>query len=333
MTTIAEFSISGLTDLDQKRYLEAAIYGFAEQSRWDIAISTDMERRKLVTQGRQVTFTKFAGIDSAVTSARTPGSDFTYTTPTETQIDAAWSPYSKAVRIDDASSVGSVVELIDSSMKQIMQSATGTFDYLAATAAIACTNVYRMGRSDDASIVATDILTLSASRRAFAALQTAKAPKFNIPGIGPTYLAYVHPHVAFDLKEQSSGIFSGAVNVNAPNYMGNVLGVAAGFLWIETDSQGATLSADAGSGAVDVYSTIFLADWTLGMVSAPVPQQPGCVDISLSPDRSIVARVAFPHANLGMVKEVGFHMYKGFKLIENNGCYKINSASSLGANT
>jgi N4-gp56 family major capsid protein len=80
-----------------------------------------------------------------------------------------------------------------------------------------------------------------------------------VPPFGPVYLAYIHPHVAFDLKEDTTTpIFEGAVNVNAENYRGNVLGYAAGFLWIESGTA-ALLEADAGAGGtVDVYRTMFM---------------------------------------------------------------------------
>ena len=333
MATIAEYSVAGLSDLDQARYEESANLGFYEASQW-AAVVAALYTKLLPRGSRSHTFTKPAGITDPVTSAMTIGDDFSYTTPTETQATLTWSPYPKAVRIDQASEHASVIELINSSMTQIVRCAGGTFDYLAATAAIASTTsgTFRhVGQSAEASITATDTMTLSEARRAHRWLTKASAPKF-LTSVGPRYVALVHPDVAFDLKEESSGIFEGSIAVNAGNYRLNVLGDAAGFLWIET-STSAILNADAGSGAVDVYYTMFMGDEALGLVKGPVAQTKGVDDIAIMPDRSMIGRVSHPQGHLAIVKEVGMIANLGFGLVNPEGTYRAGSASSLGANT
>jgi N4-gp56 family major capsid protein len=334
MTTIAEYSITGLTDLEQHRFLERAELGFAEASKWSIAVSDRL--RQTLLRGKTAVYSTPVGIATAVTSATNPGADFSFTTPTETQAEVTALQYLKAVRVDQFSQQAAVIELIDTSLAQIVQCAAGTFDYLAATAAIASATsgtYHSVGHAAESDVTASDILTLAEARKAHTKLIKASAPPVNVPGYGPVYLAMVHPDVAYDLKSaSSSSIFEGAANVNAPNYIGNVLGMAAGFLWIETGTS-AILNADAGAAAVDVYYTMFMGADALGMVEIPVASNPLATDQPLNAARSMVARVSYPGQNLGIVKEIGLVANIGFGLVHPQATYRIGSASSIGANT
>jgi N4-gp56 family major capsid protein len=334
----AEFNINGLSDLDQARFSEAAILGFSQTAVWLAAIARQYD--EVLVRTRSQTYTKPAGF-ALQTTATTPGADFSYTTPTETQVTNTWATYERAVRVDQASQQGSIIELIDMSLTKWVRAAVETFEYLAATAASASTDtdqLHYVGQTARASITATDILTLSDIRKGVARLSKTGAPKFMIPGVpGPVYLGFIHPDVAHDLKAESSGVFEGAINVNASNYQLHSIGVAAGVLWFEAPSGNATtsgvLNADAGAGVVDVYYTLIVGDESFGRVASPVASQPNCQDISIVPDGSMIGRISYPGTNLGTVKEAGFIGNIGFKIIEDAGIYRIESASSLGANT
>jgi N4-gp56 family major capsid protein len=334
----AEFNINTLSDLDQARYSVAAILGFQQANVWEPAVSREYDHELIRT--RSQTYTKPGGF-SIPTSATTPGGDFSYTTPSETQVTNTWSTYEAAVRVDQASQQGSVIELIDMSLTKWVRVANEMVQYLAATAAAAGTTsgqYHYVGQTARASITSSDTITLADLRKAHAKLSKNGAPKFIIPGApGPVYLGFIPPDVAHDLKAESSGVFEGAINVNASNYQLNALGVAAGTLWFETPSgnatTSATLNADAGDGNVDVYYTIIVADQSFGRVSSPVLQNDYAKDIRLTPNGSIIGRVTQPGTNLGTVKEAGIIANIGFKIIEELGVYRIESASSLGANT
>lgn len=333
----AEYNINTLSDLDQARFSEAAILGFKQAAVWRPAIAEGYD--ELLLRTRSQTYTKPGGF-ALQTTATTPGADFSYTTPSETQVTNTWATYERAVRIDQASQQGAVIELVNSSLTKWIRAASETFEYLAATAAIAGATAgqyHYVGQTARASITASDTITLTDLRKAHAKLSKNGAPKFLIPGVGAVYLGFIHPDCAFDLKEESSGIFEGAINVNAENYQLNALGVAAGILWFETPSgnasTSATLIADGGSGAVDVYCTVVVADESFGRVYSPVASNQFAQDINLDEAGSIIGRITQPGTNLGTVKEVGMIANIGFKIIEEEGIYRIESASSLGANT
>lgn len=334
----AEYNINTLSDLDQARFSEAAILGFQQAAVWQPAIAEQYD--ELLLRTRSQTYTKPGGF-ALQTTATTPGADFSYTTPSETQVTNTWATYERAVRIDQASQQGAVIELVKSSLSKWVRAASETFQYLAGTAAIAGTDtdqIHYVGQTARASITATDTLTLTDLRKAHARLTKTGAPKFLVDGISsPVYLGFIHPDCAHDLKEEATGIFEGAINVNAGNYQLNALGVAAGILWFETPSGNATTSAtllaDAGSGNVDVYCTVIVADESFGRVYSPVAKNQFAQDISLDNSGSIIGRITQPGTNLGTVKEVGTIMNVGFKIIEEEGIYRIESASSLGANT
>lgn len=336
MTTIAAVNLTTLTDLDRARYEEAALLAYAERRKWGIAISP--EWHKSLVGSRSHVFTVLSGFNG-VASVSNPGSDWSDTSITDSQSTVAWRTYPASVKIDQATQQGSAVELLNASLAGMAQTAGLTFDHLAATAAVAAnatdTDGYCfVGQTARASIAAGDVLTLPYAMRAHARLSAAGAPPFVIPGIGQVYLAMVHPHVAYDLKSAATAptVFSGPTYVNAGNVSLNVIGVAGGFLWVESAAS-ALVSADAGAGNVDVYSTIFLADGALGMVSAPVADQPGCLDVALTDDRSVIGRISYPGTNLGVVKQVGTISNIGFGAIRAEGVYRVESASALGSNS
>jgi N4-gp56 family major capsid protein len=335
MATIAEYNVTDLSDLNQSRYLNIATLAFVEASKWGITLP-ESAKNLLARGAKSLVETIPGNIQGAVTSATNPGSDFSYTTPTEAQVTLTWNSYYKAIRIDQASQQASVIELVNSTITQIAQAVAQTFDYHAANAAIASATAntfHYVGQTARASITATDILTLTDARKAHARLTAAHAPQFNIPGYGSVYLALVHPHVAYDLKNASSTpIFEGAANINAPNYIGNVLGYAAGFLWIEA-APSSILLADAGAGNVDVYLTMFMGANALKMVHGAVPPQNGTTTVKLNKEGSMVMRITYPQSHLGITKEVGFITNIGFGLVQATGTYRVEAASSLGANT
>lgn len=344
MTALAGFNIADLTDLVATRYIEAANQAFWESVKLGICVSTDPNHDRKLVGAQSFTLTQLAGLAGAVTSSTAANATaLTETTPTDSQVSVAWAFYQKHVKIDAVSEAGSFMDLAMAAFADLIACASQTYDYLAGTELVASATAgtyCQVGQTAKASITADNIMTLAYARRAFAALTKAKAPQFLIPGVGLTYLAIVHPDVAYDLKSEASGIFTGAQNVNAGNYIGNVLGQAAGFLWIESNAA-PLLEANAGAGStVDVYKTMFVADRSLGRARADVPDNsPVCEDIPLvldqvgAADRSIIGRLAKSGEYLGFRKLFGMAMNMGFALVNPTGTYRVESASSLGANT
>lgn len=332
------FNVTDLSDLAQAQFSEAAILGFQQSAVWAAAIAP--QYRQVLERTTSVTLTKPGGF-SIPTSAYTPGAAFSYTTPTETQVTMTWATHQAAVQIDQTSQKSAIIELVNMSLTKWVRVARETFEYLAATAAVAGTDtdqIAYVGQTARASIEATDTITKAYVEKGVARLRKNGAPPFMIPGLpGPVYLGFIHPDVAYDLKAESNGFMTGPLNVDGPNYRLNALGVHGGVLWFETPSGNAstsgTLAADAGSSNVDVYKTVIVADESFGFVHSPVAPADGVRDIRINPEGSMVGRITNPGTNLGIIKEVGFIGNIGFKIVEEGGIYRIESSSSLGANT
>lgn len=343
MTALATFNIADLTDLVRTEYIAAANQAFWEMCRTGILVSSDPNHNRKLSGATSYTLTQLGNLQGAITSATAANTtSIAATTPTDSQVTVSWDFRQKHVQIDAVSERASFMDMAMAAMSDLVACAAATYDYQAVEALIGSSTsgtFEHLGQTAEESITSTDIMTLAYAMKAHAKLTAAKAPMFNIPGVGPTYVALVHPHVAYDLKTEASGIFTGAMNVNAPNFQGNVLGHAAGFLWIESNCS-KLLNADAGSGAVDVYYSMFCGDRALAKASADVvPSAPVCEDIPLvldgagQADSSIIARKAVSGENLGFRKLFGVATQIGFALANPTGTYRIGSASSLGANT
>lgn len=338
MTTTAGFNLATFTDLDRARYDEAAALAFAEEALWGIAIS----QKKVVTGTRSHIFTQVNGLNGAVTSATTMGSDWAETTATDVQRTVTWSPKYRKVIVDQASEAGSIIDLLDVSLRGMVEAAGETFDYHAAKAAVDAygllatqTDGYHVvGHNTRLSLTASDVLTLTHVVKGVQKLKKNKAKPMNIPGIGKVFLCFVHPDVAFDLKTATSGmtVFSGPVYVNAPEWRFASIGVAGGCLFIESNAA-PLLVSDGGLGAVDTYKSIIVGEGALGMVGGPVASQPNCTDVSLDASGCMIGRISYPGNNLGTNKEVGFVGNIGFGAIHPEAIYQIESSSSIGSNS
>lgn len=343
MTALATFNIADLTALQRVEFSKIANQAFWETARLGLAVSSDPNHRRKLTDAMSYTLTQLTGLMGAIESATAANSaSVGATTPSTAAVTVSWDFRQSHIQIDAVSERGSFMDMAMAGMNDLVACAAATHDYLIATAlsGSATGGTYEYTNvGGRASILATDVLTKAHVAKAHARLSAAKAPQFNIPGFGPAYLAVVHPHVAYDLKTEANGIQLGVLNVNAPNYIGNVLGHALGFVFVESNSS-ALIRADAGDGTVDVYNNIFLGDRALAKASADVVENgPVCEDVPLvldgvgGADRSIIARLAKSGENLGWRKLFGVVTQIGFALANPTGTYRIESASSIGANS
>ena len=326
------YNITDLTDLERAQYAALAELGFATVSKMQAAVSSNPRHSVLMTRGNSMSFTASAGIDTAVTTAYVEGAAVTATTPTDSQVNVKWNTYPKSVQIDQSSEQASAIELVNSSLQLLVRSAARTYDYVCGAVLQDATNYDTVGQSVRTSLTASNVLTKSAVAQALAFLQGNEAPGFIVPGIGEVYLAFAHPHVLADLKGEASGLFVGGENVNSIPYQHGTFQVSGGFLWIPT-ATAALLEADGGVSPVDAYDVLFVADESVAMTKAPVAFQPGCLDVAIAPDRSMIGRVSFPGTNAGIIKEVSMIANIGFGIINQNGVYRWECASAFGANS
>jgi N4-gp56 family major capsid protein len=187
-----------------------------------------------------------------------------------------------------------------------------TIDRLARNALDLATNVTYKGQTNEASIVATNIITAALIRQQHAALAGASSR----PAAGNLYWSAIHPDVAYDLKSETgdAGWLVPAAYVDTQRVYNNEIGTFGGFRFLETPR--AKLNEDGGDTNVDTYTTYFLGSEALGeAVSIP------------------------PHTVIGPVTDklmrfrpLGWYGYLGFGIVRQPSVRRIVSSSSIGDN-
>lgn len=185
---------------------------------------------------------------------------------------------------------------------------------------------YQGGQAARNQIAAAENITA-----AEVALMVAKLRGQNVrPWSGMGYGGFIHPDIAYDLKEQTSGNTwrSAAQYVDAGvqkiwnNYIGQFNGVS--FMETPRVTVAANASNGAGStGTVDVYRTYIVGQDFLAKAYSKAP--------GYGPDpRMVVAPVT---DSLRRFTGLGWYHLVGYKVFRNEALYIYEAASSIGVNT
>lgn len=327
--------LGAYTDFDRAFYSDQLDFQLRGQSIFNQLVT----RRKHLDQGRAWVFNLMAGNDAS-TTARTSGAEITPTVVTDSQVTVTASQYSNMVRVDDSIEKGGIAPIAQAYIPEQGRWLRSTYDYLACTAAAASVDANQIryvGQTARADITASNTMTLSEVRNAHRVLTRANVAPILLPDGREAYVAIVHPDVKYDLVSESSGIFEPVINMNALNAQFNVLGTAGGFLWFEYAGNGnvssPNVNADAGSGNVDVYYTIFMGADALAQVTyALTPAQSG-VDLGITPEGWALVRYNRPSTNAELFHETTGLMNVGFNRYREAAIFRVESASSKGANT
>lgn len=169
------------------------------------------------------------------------------------------------------------------------------------------------------TIAATDTLTAAKLAEAFARLKSRAAPM-----IGNHYVAVVHPLVAHDLRIQapSAGYTFLSINqyTSREGLFNGEIGMIAGVRIVE--SPNVQVYADTGAGAtVDVYPTYVMGEKAYGLVKTDGVQS------------YVVAPTASDSDPLAQRGHVSCKIRFGAAILKSEALIRIESASSLGANT
>lgn len=179
-----------------------------------------------------------------------------------------------------------------------------------------------VGQADRVSLAAGNILTAAMVRRQRKALiKDNVMPK---GGDGTLFAAFIHPDVAYDLQSENGGdgwrdphIYSAAENI-----WSGEMGSFEGFRFMETPR--APLVADGGAGGtVDVYATLFMGQEALAKAysvedgGGPLPR------VILGPVVDKMMRF----------KPVSWYWLGGYNTFREQALRRVESASSIGANT
>jgi N4-gp56 family major capsid protein len=163
-----------------------------------------------------------------------------------------------------------------------------------------------------ASLVATDVCDAAFMEDAYHELA-----KNSIPMIGDQYVMVAHDAVISDLREDAAAS-GGWTDVNkygqADRVLKNEVGMYKGFRIIRQND--ATLTADAGAGAVDVYNSYFLGFNALGKaVSNPA---------SLT--------ITGPYDKLNRFLNIGWYGAFGYTVVESSAAILGRCAATRGVN-
>jgi len=147
-----------------------------------------------------------------------------------------------------------------------------------------------------------------------AALNAMRFPFTLGEGSKPAYAGGVHPYVADDIRSLT-GFIDAMKYADAMRLITGEIGTYAGVRFFETT--GNVASADAGAGAVDVYTTVIFALGALGKGT------------SLAPHLIVKPNGADGQNRTVFVSWYGVYEYG---IINQSSLYAIKSAASLGAN-
>jgi len=203
------------------------------------------------------------------------------------------------------------------------QMASDTMDLLARqaldTQSGADFNGFAGAATSVATMAADDYLTAADVRTAYAKLRSQNVPQLE----GGYYLAFVHPHVLKDLKDETGDASWTKKELYSGGSMKPILdevGTFEGFRFVMTTN--CLMQEDAGAGStVDVYTSYFVGADALGFArSGDVPTiEVGVPEIG-------------PGDAFRRFQVISWYALCGFGALRNEALYKIHSASSMGVN-
>lgn len=113
-------------------------------------------------------------------------------------------------------------------------------------------------KTSRSAITDTDVMTVAAVKRAVTTLKRMNAKKIN-----GDYVAIIHPDVAYDLMNDTK--WEAVATYNPKNLYAGEIGRLYGVRFVETSE--AKIFEKAGTGSIDVYSTLFLGADAYGTTS------------------------------------------------------------------
>ncbi len=193
-----------------------------------------------------------------------------------------------------------------------------SFELIARNALMAAPGVIRPGDKAQNGLLATDTLAAHDVRKAVAQMRDDSV----VPVAGDKYLAIISPMTSIDLREETGD----AAWVTGRNYSAltgindGEIGTFGGAVFYETNRV-ATL-ADAGDTNVDVYQNVVLGQEALACAySTNTSGETPNVEISPVVDK------------LNRFFHIGWYWHGGFAAFRDEASVRIETASSIGANT
>jgi len=292
-----------------KKFLERA----KEMQTYDIGAQV---RTIPANGGTTVYFTRFSPLAKA-TTALTEATNPTFVDMTTTTVSAVVAEYGSAVKVGKLFELTSIDTGLAEHVSVIGQNAGETVDELIANELDGGGTEQIVNGVALSAVATSDIIDGSEIRKAVRNLKLAKAPMFD----DGYYRAIIPVSVVHDLRGDSEWLDAYRYT-DAENIRNGEVGRLHGVRFFETNNE--VVSADAGAGNVDVYSTFIFGRDAYGIVDIAGTSTP---------------KVYVKNPNSGstdnpidMFSTIGWKVHFAAKVLNSNWLIELKSASSVGTN-
>lgn len=311
--TTPNTTTGAITDIVKTAFDLAALYDFRANSvfRETADIFHDISGPPM--RGNVVQWTRWGKL-AVATSAISETADVAPVAMTDTTFTATLLEYGNTVQPTKKLRLVGFTPVDSGAVHEITANMEESVDLIARATLVAGTNVQRPGGVAQNALTATDVMT--------AALMNYPSAKFRgfftpIPAKFSHYQGIIHPDVSYDVRLET-----GQAAWNAPHtypsgqqdpLYGAMIGVFANAVWFENAN--ASIVADV-NGTVDAYQTIVVGAQALGE--------------AVGEAQHVI--IAGPFDNLQRFPTFSWYALLGFTRARENSIYRLETASSIGAN-
>jgi N4-gp56 family major capsid protein len=320
----AETGTSNLS-VDQTAFEKMAYFALRDEMYFDQF--ADVQATNATNPGATVTFTIFQDL-AAATTPLGEAEDVTPVAMSDSQVPVTLAEYGNATVTTAKLRATSFLPVDPVAANAVGYNAGLSIDTIARAAAQAGSNViYSTGGATDPTdrdeINTDDLLTANDVRKAVAQLR-----KANVPTFGGSYVAMIHPDVSYDFRSNTDAAAwrTPANYVNPAGIYNGEIGVFEGVRFIESPRAPlfANASNNSGSaGTIDVYGTLIMGRQALAK------------GISLGGEYGAQPTIVYGTVTdlLKRFRPVGWKHFVGYAVFRQEALRRIESASSIGANS
>lgn len=314
--------------VDQTAFEKLAYFALRDEMYFDQF--AEVQATNATNPGATVTFTIFQDM-AAATTPLGEAEDVTPVALSDSQVSVTLNEYGNATVTTAKLRATSFLPVDPVAANAVGYNAGLSIDTVARNAAQAGNNVvYATGGATDPSSRATvqpeDTLTANDIRKVVAQLR-----KANVPTIGGSYVAMIHPDVSYDFRSATDAAAwrTPANYVNPQGIYNGEIGLFEGVRFIESPRAPLFANASDGSGSstgggatVDVYGTLVMGRQALAK------------GISLGGEYGAQPTVVYGTITdiLKRFRPVGWKHFVGYGVFRQEALRRIESASSIGAN-
>lgn len=267
--------------------------------------------------GKTVYFTRFSPLAKA-TTALTEATNPSFVDMSTTTVSAVVAEYGSAVKVGKLFELTSIDTGLAEHIDVIGQNAGETVDELIADELDGGGTSQTVNNAAVSAIATSDIIDGSEIRKAVRQLKLNKAPKF----ADGYYHAIVPVSIVHDLRGDSEWLDAYRYT-DAANIRNGEVGTLHGVKFFETNNE--VVSADAGAGNVDVYTTFIYGRDAYGIVDIAGTSTPKVY-------------VKNPSAGstdnpIDMFSTIGWKVHFAAKVLNSDWLIELKSASSVGTNS